>query len=120
MSQKFYQKNLRFKTLIQLVVMYGAKKLTQRKVEETRLAVVERKILRIIYGSYIDSDTGEWRIRHNEKLKNSFQKPDIISEITRRRLIWAGHVWRKKGSFIKEVIKKDPIGKRPLGILRLQ
>jgi hypothetical protein len=76
--------------------------------------VFERKIVRKIYGpclSYIDSDTVEWRIRHNDKLKNLFQKPDIISEINRRRLMWAGHAWRKEGSFIKAVIKENPTGK---------
>jgi hypothetical protein len=78
------------------------------------------KILRRIYGPYIDSNTGEWRIRHNNELKNLFQKPDIISEINRRRSMWARHAWRKEGSFIKAVIKENPTGKRPLGRLRLR
>ena len=54
-------------------------------VEDTRLAVFERKILRRIYGPCIDSDTGEWRISHNDELKNLFQKPNIIAEITGRK-----------------------------------
>jgi hypothetical protein len=74
-------------TLIRPVVLYGTETWTLRKVEETRLAVFERKILRRIYGPYIDSDTGECRIRHNNELNNLFQKPDIISEINRRRLL---------------------------------
>ncbi|CAH1722426.1 unnamed protein product [Aphis gossypii] len=107
-------------TLIRPVVLYGSETWTLRKVEETRLAVFERKILRRIYGPCIDSDTGEWRIRHNDELKNLFQKPDIISEINRRRLMWAGHAWRKEGSFIKAVIKENPTWKRPLGRPRLR
>ncbi|KAL4103846.1 hypothetical protein QTP88_019181 [Uroleucon formosanum] len=108
-----------YMTLIRPVVLYGSETWTLRKVEETRLAVFERKILRRIYGPCIDSETGEWRIRHNDELKNLFQKPDIISEINRRRLMWAGHAWRKEGSFIKAVIKENPTGKRPLGRPRL-
>ncbi|VVC36480.1 Reverse transcriptase domain [Cinara cedri] len=101
-----------YMTLIRPVVLYGSETWTLRKVEEKRLAVFERKILRRIYGPCIDSDTREWTIRHNDELKNLYQKPDIISEINRRRLMWAGHAWRKEGSFIKAVIKENPAGKR--------
>jgi len=72
-------------------LLYGAETWTLWKVEETRLAVFERKILRRIYRPCMDSDTGEWRMRHNDELKNLFQKPVIITEITRKRLMWAGH-----------------------------
>jgi hypothetical protein len=107
-------------TMIRPVVLYGSETWTLRKVEETRFAVFERKILRKIYGPYIDSDTGEWRIRHNDELKNLFQKPDIISEINRRILMWAGYAWMKESSFVKAVIKENPTGKRPLGRARLR
>lgn len=109
-----------YMTLIRPVVLYGSETWTLRKVEETRFAVFERKILRRIYGPCVDSATGEWRIRHNDELKNLFQRPDIITEITRKRLRWAGHAWRKEGSFIKAVIEGNPIGKRPLGRPRLR
>lgn len=43
-----------------------------------------------------------WRIkRHNEKLRNLYQRPDPIN----------GNYEEKR----KTVIKKDPIGKRPFG-----
>lgn len=60
-------------------------------------------------------ETVNWRIRHNEELKSLFQKPCIIAEITRKKIMWAGYVRRKEGSFIKAVIKDDSTGKRPLG-----
>lgn len=85
-----------------------------------KFAEFERTTFRRIYGPCIDSDTGEWRIRHNEELKNLFQKPNIITEITRKRLMWAEHAWRKKSSFSRTVIKENSFGKRPLGRPRLR
>lgn len=38
------------------------------KTEEIRLGIFERKILRRIFGPYKDSQTGEWRKRHNQEL----------------------------------------------------
>lgn len=58
-----------YMTLIRPVVLYGSETWTLRT-EETRLAVFERKILRTIYGPCIDSDTAEWKICHNDELKN--------------------------------------------------
>jgi len=49
-----------------------------------------------------------------------FQRPDIIKEITKGRLIWAGHAWCKQGYLVRQVIEEDPIGKRPLGRPRLR
>lgn len=34
--------------------------------------------------------------------------------------MWAGHVRRKEGSWIKTIIKEDPLGIRPLGKPRLR
>lgn len=49
-----------------------------------------------------------------------FQRPDIVKEITKRRLMWGGHAWRKQGSLVRLVIEEEPIGKRPLGRRRLR
>jgi hypothetical protein len=34
--------------------------------------------------------------------------------------MWAGYTWTKKNTMIKSVIEEEPIGKRPLGRLRLK
>jgi len=35
---------------------------------------------------------------------------------SRKRLMWAGHAWKKRGGpFVKAVIKENSIGKRSLG-----
>lgn len=37
-----------------------------------------------------DNETNEWRKLHNYELKMQFQRPDIVKEITKRRLMWGG------------------------------
>ncbi|KAL4103878.1 hypothetical protein QTP88_019213 [Uroleucon formosanum] len=64
--------------------------------------------------------TQEWRIRTNEELQNLFQRPCISNAIKKRRLLWAGHAWRKKDAMINTVIREEPKGKRPLGRPRLR
>ena len=49
-----------------------------------------------------------------------YQNPNIVKDITKRRLIWAGHAWRKEGSMLRTVIERVPQGKRPLGRPRLR
>lgn len=54
----------------------------------------ERKISRRIYGPCVPTLTlrnGVWSIRDKEELKNLFQTPDVIAEITKIRLMWVGH-----------------------------
>jgi hypothetical protein len=62
--------------------------------EEHRLRVFENRVLRRIFGPKGDEVTGEWRELHNEKLHNLYSSPNIIRQITSRRLRWAGHVER--------------------------
>jgi len=49
-----------------------------------------------------------------------YQNPNIVEDITKRRLIWAGHAWRKEESMLRTVIESVPQGKRPLGRPRLR
>jgi hypothetical protein len=44
-----------------------------------------------------------------------FQRPSILRKVTKRRLIWAGHAWRKKDAMINTVINEKLNGKIPLG-----
>ncbi|VVC30294.1 eIF3G, RNA recognition motif,RNA recognition motif domain,Eukaryotic translation initiation factor 3 [Cinara cedri] len=116
-------KNLKVRmylTLLRPIVLYGAETWPLRKTEERRIAVFERKVLRRIYGAYFDVLTNEWRKLHNEELQSLFQRPDILKEIKKRRLVWAGHAWRKHDSLIRRVIEKNPVGRRPLGRPRLR
>jgi len=51
----------------------------------------------------------------NRELKELYQYPSIVEDITVRRLTWAGHAWRKEGSLQRTVQENAPHGKRPLG-----
>jgi len=102
-------------TLIRPVILYGSETWAPRKIEEIRLDTFERKVLRRIYGPCLETGTKEWRIRTNEEVYNLFQRPSISREVAKRRLMWAGHAWRKKDAMIHTVIKEDPKGKIPLG-----
>jgi len=98
-------KNLKVRmylTLLRPIVLYGAETWSLRKTEELRLAVFERKVPRKIYGAHFDAQTNEWRRLHNDELQSLFQRPNIIKEIKKRRLVWTGHAWRKHESLIKK------------------
>jgi len=43
-----------------------------------------------------------------------------VKEISKIRLIWAEHVWRKERSLLRTVIENAPLGKRQLGRPRLR
>lgn len=51
-------------TLIRPVITYGAETWPLRKSDERKLLVLERKILRKVFGSVKDMLSGEWRIRN--------------------------------------------------------
>jgi len=84
-----------------------------KKDRGSKIRHFERKVLRRIYGPYVDPRTREWGIRTNVELQNMFQKPCIQREAA-KGLMWAGHAWRKKNTMIKAVIEDEPIGKRPV------
>jgi len=83
--------------------------------------VFERKVLRKIYGPCKDIITGEWRIKKNRELRELYQNPSIVEDITKKkRLLWAGYAWRIKGSFLRTVLENIPQRKKPLERPRLR
>lgn len=59
---------------------------------EKQLIVFENKILRKIFGLVWDS--GKWRVRTNNELRELYREP-YITGIIKSRLRWTGHVLRK-------------------------
>jgi hypothetical protein len=62
--------------------------------EERRLRVLEKRVLRRIFGLRGDEVTGESRKLHNEELNDLYCAPNIVRVIESRRMRWAGHVAR--------------------------
>jgi hypothetical protein len=73
-------------------------------------------VLRRIFGSKRDEETGGWRKLHNEELK-LYSSPSIIRIIKSRRMRWAGHVRTRMGGKRNayRILMGKPEGKRPLG-----
>jgi hypothetical protein len=96
------------------VVLYECEtwSLTFRK--ESRLRVLEKRMLRRIFGPKRDEVRGEWRRLHNEELYNLYSSPNIIW-VTSRRMRWVGHVARKRyRRGASRVLVGIPEGKRQL------
>jgi hypothetical protein len=78
--------------------------------------VFENRVLRRIFGSKRDEETGEWRRLHNEELNDLYSSPNIIRVIKSGRMRWAWHVARmteKRGAY--RILVRRPEGRRPLG-----
>ena len=61
-------------------------------------------------------ENGEWRRLHIEELHSLYRSPNIVREITSRRLRWAGHVVRmEEGRNAFKIIPGKYTGNRSLG-----
>jgi hypothetical protein len=97
------------------VVTYGCETWTINEVEEEKLRIFERKVLRKIFGP-IQRGNGAWTIRTNEDIYNLYGKEDIIRFIKSQRLGWWGHVYRMEDERnVKRLTQWEPIATRPSG-----
>jgi hypothetical protein len=84
--------------------------------EEHRMVVFERRVLRRIFGPERDEETGEWKKLHNEELHNLYSSPDIIRQIKSSRMRWAEYVaCMGEERKVYKVLVGNPEGKRPFG-----
>ena len=72
--------------------MYGSESWVLKELDEQKLAVFERKVLRRIYGPVKENEI--WRRLHYRELYESFKDLPIVQFIQINRLGWAGHVHR--------------------------
>ena len=96
-----------YKSLILLVLLYGAEAWTLTTSDEQALGVFERKILRKLCGSFCDR--GEWRIRWNQELYDIYDDIDVVKRIQIQRIRWLGHVARMDSSNpVRKVFESEP------------
>jgi hypothetical protein len=84
--------------------------------EERRLRVFEKRVLRRIFGHKRDDVRGECRKLHNEELNDLYCSSNIVRVIQSSRMRWAGHVacmGERRGLY--RVLVGKPEGNRPLG-----
>jgi hypothetical protein len=104
-----------YKSIILPVVLYGCEIWPLTLMEEHRLRVFEKRMLRI-FGPKRDEVTGGWKKVHNEELHNLYFSPSTIRMMMSMRMRWAGHVARmgeKRNAY--RIMVGNPEGKRPLG-----
>jgi hypothetical protein len=118
LSSRLLSRNLKVKikkTIILPVVLYGCETWSLTLWEEHRLRVLEKRVLRGIFGPKRDEVTGERRKLHSGELHNLYSSPDIIRQIKSRRMRWAGHVARMgEGGNVYRVLVGKPEGKNHL------
>jgi hypothetical protein len=94
--------------------MYGAEIWDLNKVDELRLGVFERKILKRNYGPICEE--ARWRLRYNEELYCLSDETDLVTTIKITRLRWAGHILRMQDNLpCKKITLEKPKGRRRAG-----
>uniref|UniRef100_H3AF06 Endonuclease-reverse transcriptase n=1 Tax=Latimeria chalumnae TaxID=7897 RepID=H3AF06_LATCH len=93
------------------VLLYGCESWNQTHMQEEQLNVFEnrclRRILKVRWQDHVNTTT------LRERASN---QPFVSSILCKRRLKWAGHVYRMdKERYPKMVVKWRPQGKRPRG-----
>lgn len=72
---------------------YGAETMNLTSLEQEKLRIFERKIIRRIYGLKKVAE-GEYRRLMNFEIKNMLKGEDIVNIIKVQRLRWYGHIRR--------------------------
>jgi hypothetical protein len=104
-----------YTTYLRPIAIYGCNTWATTGGDYKKLLVIERTILRKIYGPIFDDKEQKWLRRSNEDLKNLYSKEDIVQFVRSSRLAWTEHAWRADESFIKMVMVNQIDLKRPRG-----
>jgi hypothetical protein len=79
-----------YQVLIRPLLTYASETWTLSEINERRLSLFERKLLRCIFGA--KQENGTWRKRYNYELYGTGNDPKIVNDTKVKRLAWAGHL----------------------------
>lgn len=88
---------------IRPIVLYACGAYTSTKADEKVLITFDKKILNRIFGPKNNTVNNENEWRTNEKLREIFSEPDIVSVVKTRRVSCAGRVWRAVYRIVNKV-----------------
>lgn len=64
----------------------------KKKMDERKLMVLAKKILRKIFGPVKAQETANWNVKNNNQIQRRlFRKPNKLDTIRSNRLQWAGY-----------------------------
>ncbi|KAL4096476.1 hypothetical protein QTP88_021422 [Uroleucon formosanum] len=104
-----------YKVLVRPIALYACKVWPSTKIDEKKLVIFERKVLRQIFGPKMKEESKEFERRTNDDLYELYNQPDIVTVMKSKRIGWAGHVWRAEGKIINKITSWKLNKKRPLG-----
>ena len=104
-----------YRSLIRHVLTYGCEAWTLTNRDEQHLRILERRILRKMFGP-VQNEVGSWRITMNYELNELIRKADIVRFIKSIRIAWLGHVMRMDDKRTpKRILEWKSIGTRIRG-----
>jgi len=102
-------------SIVRPIVTYGCETWVLKGTIKTKLMVLERKVLRKIFGPTKARD-GTGRIKTNDELDKLIRQKNITKYTKAQRLSWFGHLHRTSTDrMVKKVYKWKPMLTRQLG-----
>jgi len=90
LSSSLLSKNLKIKTIILPVVLYGCETWSITLRMEHKLRVFVNRVLRRIFGPKRDEVRKGWRKLRNEELNDLYSSPNIV-RVIKSRMRWVQH-----------------------------
>jgi hypothetical protein len=79
-----------YNTILKAVLIYGSESWTLTKGDEERFRILERKVLRRIYGPTREKEG--WQLKYNHELYDLNKNPEIVKTVKLGGLRWLGHL----------------------------
>jgi hypothetical protein len=96
-------------SVIRPTLIFGCEEWVLKESIIQRLLVLERKILRKIFGP-TKEDNGNWKIKTNKDLDELIKHRNIINCSKEQRLSWFGHINKMpETSIVKKIYKWKPL-----------